>query len=465
MEENTSLFTPEDPRVPSAGAANPAPSGEPPRPWEVVETYRPRDPREVVETYRQPEPKEVVETYSRPLPWLPQKKPAVILPPIQPSRRERRKRRRGLWIGLGCFALLTVLGLTIGWLSRRAPAHSRDDWEPHYFYDSEDEPGKGKPVTIPTWPFGQGASLLVQRDHGETMTAQDIYRTLNPAVVSVMADLDDDRTMSVGTGVIFTADGYVLTNYHVVEGGAQCSVMLDTGRSYEALYVAGNADSDLAVLKVEADNLPTAPFGDSDLLTVGDTVYAIGNPLGMELRGTFTDGIVSATDRDVWVESRTMTLIQTNAALNSGNSGGPLINQYGQVVGINTIKMTSDYSNVEGLGFAIPSASMERLVNDLLTYGEIQPEPVLGVTVSRASEELEPDLWGIRVETVTGGSAADRAGVKEGDYIVSAAGNPVLSSQDLLRARRQCHVGDRLTLTLWREGTIKEVTLLLLEST
>ena len=210
-----------------------------------------------------------------------------------------------------------------------------------------------------------------------------------------MVQLDD--SVSVGTGVIFRADGYILTNYHVLAGGRDCTVAMDTGRTYEARYVAGDERNDLAVLKVELTGLPAATFGDSDQLVVGDKVYAIGNPLGVELRGTLTDGIVSAINRDVQVDGRTMTLVQTNAALNSGNSGGPLINACGQVVGINTIKMSSDYSNVEGLGFAIPSASIRRLVNDLLTYGEVRPEPSFGVTVLQTGTRLEDDIWGLQV--------------------------------------------------------------------
>ena len=210
---------------------------------------------------------------------------------------------------------------------------------------------------------------------------------------------------------------------------------------------------------MELTGLPAATFGDSDQLAVGDRVYAIGNPLGVELRGTLTDGIVSAINRDVWVDGRTMTLIQTNAALNSGNSGGPLINAYGQVVGINTIKMSSSYSNIEGLGFAIPSASIRRLVNDLLTYGEVQPEPTFGVTVNQLGTWLEEDLRGIQVIDVTAGSAADLAGIRTGDFILSAAGTPVNSSQDLLRVRRGLYVGDQVTMEIWRDGQRLEVTL------
>ena len=297
------------------------------------------------------------------------------------------------------------------------------------------------------------------REHDRALTAQEIYRLVNPSVVTVMACLGDVG-MSVGTGVVFTSDGYLLTNYHVVEGSWQCVVALDTGYSYEANYVAGDQENDLAVLKiVGAEELPAAEFGDSDLLTVGDKVYAIGNPLGVELRGTLTDGIVSAINRDVEVDGRTMTLIQTNAALNSGNSGGPLINEYGQVVGINVIKMSSDYSNVEGLGFAIPSASIQRIVNDLLEYGKVQPEPVLGVTVYQIGVQLEEELWGLEVKEVTPDSAADKAEIQVGDFVTSAGGEALYTSQDLLRIRRQYYLGDELPMTIWRDGEILEVTL------
>ena len=230
--------------------------------------------------------------------------------------------------------------------------------------------------------------------------------------------------MSMGTGVIFTPDGYIVTNYHVVEGGESCTVVLDSGYRCYACYVAGDAAQDLAVLKVAPQDLeelggtlPAARFGDSDLLTVGDPVYAIGNPLGWELRGTLTDGIVSA------------------------------------------IKMSSKDSTVEGLGFAIPSALMERMVNDLLEWGILQPEPLLGVSVLIVAEPLGEGLQGLKVQTVEDGSPADRAGIREGDYILSAQGEPLSASQDLLRVRRRLYLGDEMTLTLWRDGETFDVTL------
>ena len=410
-----------------------------------------RLPAEVVETYRQPQWNEVVETYARPL-------PGRMAPPVpEPAEKApvRRNRRKGLWIFLACL-LVIAAAAGAAWLWNRSQPPRRDGFD--YYYD-EWESQESREITIPTHPYGQGAVLAVEPDHGPELTAQEVYRRVNPSVVTVVAQLKDGA--SLGTGVIFTEDGYILTNYHVLEGGSDCTIYLENDHSYAAKYVAGDADSDLAVLKTDLTGLPAAQFGDSEKLTVGDKVYAIGNPLGYELRGTLTDGIVSAINRDVWVDGRTMTLIQTNAALNSGNSGGPLINQYVQVVGINTIKMSSSYSNIEGLGFAIPSSTIRRLVNDLLTSGEIQPEPVLGVTVWSLGTQLDEDLWGVEVQSVTEGSAAEKAGVQVGDFVVAAGGIDVSASRDLLRARRQYHVGEEMPMTLWREGELVEVTLVL----
>ena len=405
-------------------------------------------PEEVVETYRQPVPGEVVERYSRPL-------PGRMTPP--PPAERRKKRRTGLWIFLICLTVAVGIGAGLWIWDIFFADDPKDPFEYDYDFGWEEDASASQEITIPTYPTGEGVVLEVETDHGRELTAQEIYQRVNPSVVTVLAQLDG--SVSVGTGVIFRSDGYILTNHHVLAGGRDCSITLDTGQSYEAQYVAGDERNDLAVLKVELTGLPAATFGDSDQLAVGDRVYAIGNPLGVELRGTLTDGIVSAINRDVWVDGRTMTLIQTNAALNSGNSGGPLINAYGQVVGINTIKMSSSYSNIEGLGFAIPSASIRRLVNDLLTYGEVQPEPTFGVTVNQLGTWLEEDLRGIQVIDVTAGSAADLAGIRTGDFILSAAGTPVNSSQDLLRVRRGLYVGDQVTMEIWRDGQRLEVTL------
>ena len=404
-----------------------------------------RIPGEIVEVYVQPDLREVVEQYVRPLPGA----PAAAAPP------RRKRKKTGLWIFLGCFALVLALAAGAFVWSQMTRRETVDDWF-YYPYDQEREEGEPQEITIPTYPIGEGAELTLESGHGAELTAQEIYQRVNPSVVTVMVQLQDG--ISVGTGVIFTQDGYILTNYHVLEGGSDCTIALDSGRTYEARYVIGDQENDLAVLKVELTGLPAASFGDSDQLVVGDKVYAIGNPLGTELRGTLTDGIVSAINRDVLVDGRTMTLIQTNAALNSGNSGGPLINSYGQVVGINTIKMSSSYSNIEGLGFAIPSSAIQRLINDLLAFGESR-EPELGVSVLRTATQVEEGVWGLEVVEVTVGSAADRAGILAGDFILAAGGEELTTSQDLLRVRRQFYVGDELPVTIWRDGERLEMTL------
>ena len=434
--------------------------------WEREQTDT-REPGEIVEIYRQPQPQEVVETYSCPLPWLEQaprteREPSAAVPqkPLRPKNR-----KKGLWIFLGFVAVTVVVavgaGLWASWNGRENDVSRRKS--PFEWYRDEvvDDTERDE-ITIPIWEAEAGTELQIVRNHGEPLTIQEIYQRVNPAVVTVMAQLDE--TVSVGTGVIFTEDGYLLTNYHVVEGGQECMIVLDNGYSCDAMYVAGDAANDLAILKVQETGLPMAEFGDSDALLVGDPAYAIGNPLGMELRGTLTDGIISAINRDVQVEGRTMTLLQTNAALNTGNSGGPLINQYGQVVGINVIKMSSSYSNVEGLGFAIPSASIDRMVNDLLTFGEIKPEPLLGITVISIAEEAEEGVWGLLVQSVSPDGAGERAGVQAGDYVLSADGQELKTSQDLLRIRREHYVGDELPLVIWRDGKRISVTLQLKDS-
>ena len=406
--------------------------------------------QEIVETYRQPDRREVVEEYSRPL-------PGYKCVQAEPPRHKNRKKT--LLIFLICFAVIAVLATGAAILAHQNKEPAEDDLQEDF---SSDE------ITIPSYPTGRGVMLPIVREHGEKLTAQEIYQRVNPAVVIVMVQREDK--MGVGTGVIFREDGYVITNQHVLAGASDCMVTTADGYTYPADYVASDVNNDLAVLKInlaqypEGVVFPSAEFGDSDLLSVGDKVYAIGNPLGIELRGTLTDGIVSAINRDVWVDNRTMTLIQTNAALNSGNSGGPLINEYGQVVGINVIKMTSKYNNVEGLGFAIPSTYMERIINDLLAYGELQPEPLLGVTVLTYAEQAAEGLFGLHVEEVTPGGVGEAAGIRAGDFLLTADGEPLMTSQDLLRIRRQHYLGDEMPVTLWRDGEVLEVTMVLTDA-
>ena len=245
-----------------------------------------------------------------------------------------------------------------------------------------------------------------------------------------------------------------------------CAICPPPGKNYRASLLGLDEEKDLAVIKIAAKDLPAAEFGDSDALTVGDTVYAIGNPLGVELRGTLTDGIVSAINRDVDVDGITMTLIQTNAALNSGNSGGPLINVYGQVVGINTMKMGSSSTvSVEGLGFAIPIASTAYMINDLIAYGEIHGEVMIGVSVQIAPVTLDSGETALLVMEVTPGGPGDEAGIQKGDLILKADGEVLTKSTDLLRVRRRHEAGETLSLLVERDGRRFTADIVLREST
>ena len=414
-------------------------------------------PREVVLRYEAPVTP-IVERYIQPTPL-----------PGQPKKHTSpRKKRKGLKIFLFCMlGLLLVSGVvTALWLGGAFDDHRSyhdDDFEQRHDEDYYDNSEHGE-TTIKRLPNTDQVKLRYNESHGEALTIQEIYQKVNPSTVTVLTGNRDGSAM-VGTGVIFTEDGYILTNAHVIAGGSECYVVLDTGEDYRACLLGLDEEKDLAVIKIAASGLPAAEFGDSDALTVGDPVFAIGNPLGVELRGTLTDGIVSAINRDVYVDGVTMTLIQTNAALNNGNSGGPLISDSGQVVGINFMKMYARYSTVEGLGFAIPSVQAERVVNDLLAYGALQPEPVLGVSVRQIPTQLTDTLWGLEVwadagnAAVTPGGAADRAGIQTGDYILAVDGQETLSSGDVLKARWKHHVGDEITLTIWRDGQILDVTL------
>lgn len=414
------------------------------------------EPQEVVLRYEAPVTP-IVERYVQPTPL-----------PGQPKKHTSpRKKRKGLKIFLFCMlGLLLVSGVvTALWLGGAFDDHRSyhdDDFEQRHDEDYYDNSEHGE-TTIKRLPNTDQVKLRYNESHGEALTIQEIYQKVNPSTVTVLTGNRDGSAM-VGTGVIFTEDGYILTNAHVIAGGSECYVVLDTGEDYRACLLGLDEEKDLAVIKIAASGLPAAEFGDSDALTVGDPVYAIGNPLGVELRGTLTDGIVSAINRDVYVDGVTMTLIQTNAALNNGNSGGPLINQYGQVIGINVMKMGMDRwstASVEGLGFAIPIASSAYIVNDILRCGEVQGEPVLGISVDRTPAYLPDGRQAARVYTVDLNGPGDKAGLEVDDLIYEADGVRVETSNDLLRVRHRHAAGEEMILKVCRGGEYLTVSVTL----
>ena len=299
------------------------------------------------------------------------------------------------------------------------------------------------------------------------LSLQQIYEKSIHSTVSILCTLS--RGSATGSGVVLSQDGYVITNYHVVEGATAISVLFTDGRQLNARMVGGDKLSDLAVLQVDAQDLIPAEFGDSDSLRVGDVVVAIGDPLGIELRGTMTDGIVSAINRNLTTDGRTLTLIQTNAALNSGNSGGPLINCYGQVIGINTMKI-GDYVNsagVEGLGFAIPSTTVKLIVDQLLSQGYVSGRPELGIQ----GVDI-PELYryyyrmpeGVYVNAVAAGSDAAEKGIRVKDIVLAINGERISSIEDIETILYNHQPGDVVTLIIYRAGYQYEVDVVLGES-
>ena len=287
------------------------------------------------------------------------------------------------------------------------------------------------------------------------LSLQEIYERNIKSVVSINAILTGGS--STGTGVILTEDGYIVTNAHVVENAAAISVQLTDQDIFQAQVIGTDELSDLAVLKISASGLTPAQFGDSSSLRVGDTVVAIGDPLGVEFRGTYTDGIISGIDRDVDMDGRTMTLLQTNAALNSGNSGGPLINCYGQVIGINTMKIGAftDKAGVEGLGFAIPSTTVKTIVDQLISQGYVSGRPTLGISgegLSSFYQHYYRMPAGLYITQVSQSSEAYEKGVEEGDLLLSINDTPVTSMDDLKSTIFSCEVGQTVQVTIYRGG-------------
>ena len=305
-------------------------------------------------------------------------------------------------------------------------------------------------------------------DETEELTLRELYERCIPSVVGITAMVPDGSGYFWGTGIILTEDGYIVTNTHILDGTDSVTVTLWDDRELEARLVGADNVSDLAVLKVEVEGLTPAEFCGT-AVSVGDAVAALGNPLGEELRGTLTDGIISAINRDVSYNSHSMTLLQTNAAINEGNSGGPLFNMYGQVVGITNMKMmgTSAYSAIEGIGFAIPTSTIQEVVNQLLRNGRVTGRAAIGVTIGPIPEDAAaayslPD--GLYVVSVAEGSDAAAKGLAEGDVITAIDGQGVTTTAQVGEIIAGLEVGDTITMTVYRNGETFDLEFALVET-
>lgn len=300
----------------------------------------------------------------------------------------------------------------------------------------------------------------------------EIAKKVGPSIVGIRMTYNSNQywfsgdsqgqSAGEGSGIIISTDGYIMTNYHVVEyadpknqtsQSTTLEVFLPDKRQATAKFIGGDSKNDLAVIKIELNNLPVAELGDSSSLEVGEQAVAIGNPLGMEFAGSVTAGVISALNRSVTMEDKTLNLIQTDAAINPGNSGGALVNSQGQVIGINTVKIS--VTGVEGLGFAIPINEAKPIIDQLMMFGYVKGRPFIGISGREITQALAKTYnlpQGIYIADVTSGSGADKAGLKKGDIVVSLAGQDVKTMKDLDAIKKNSKAGDTVDITIVRNG-------------
>ncbi|MGN8969942.1 S1C family serine protease [Intestinimonas sp. HCP28S3_D6] len=312
----------------------------------------------------------------------------------------------------------------------------------------------------------------------DLLTAPEIYATYVGSTVGITTEITTTNVWGqpvsqavAGSGFVITSDGYILTNYHVIEDADSIQVAFVDGTTYDATLVGGESENDIAVLKIDATGLTPVIIGDSDNVKVGEQVVAIGNPLG-ELTFSMTSGIVSAKDRSITMENgNVMNMIQTDTAINNGNSGGPLFDMYGQVIGITSAKLSgssSSQATIEGLGFAIPINDIKDMVTDIMENGYVTGKPYMGVTVSTVPESISQRYGmsqGALVESVDESSCAAKAGLQKGDIITAIDGKTVISSAELVEAKKTYKAGDTVTLDVERNGEKLTLTLTFDEDT
>ncbi|MBQ7874039.1 MAG: trypsin-like peptidase domain-containing protein [Oscillospiraceae bacterium] len=288
-----------------------------------------------------------------------------------------------------------------------------------------------------------------------SLSATEVYKAVSPSVVGVVQyqysySLEPAGS---GSGIIISDDGYIVTNAHVIEGAETVKVVLYNEEEYEALVVGSDSQTDIAVLKIGAKNLVSAEFGDSEQVEIGETVYAIGNPGGLTLQSSFTDGIISGLNRVISTDDSvyTMTVLQTNAAINPGNSGGALVNEYGQVIGITSSKIVS--TDYEGIGFAIPTATAKPIIEEIITNGYVSGRPKLGIsctTIDSVTAKYYEVPEGVQIITIEEDSCFIGTEAKVGDIIIAFDGKEVTSLEDLQSYLAECSPGDMITITLYR---------------
>lgn len=313
------------------------------------------------------------------------------------------------------------------------------------------------PADLPWAQPDPNVSIFVHDQDTQVLTSNQIYDQVLPSVVCVTAD-QGNGSASVGSGVVLTQSGYIVTNFHIIQGGVSLNVgLLSSTANYDAKLVGYDEELDLAVLKIEAQGLVPARLGSSDQLSVGDSVYAIGNPMGY-LHGTMTEGIISSPTRTIPVDGKDMNLLQTSAALNSGNSGGALTNAYGQVVGITSAKITGVENDtvIEGLGLVIPINDTIPFLNQMIHTGQ-SFRPSLGILCQEVQMD---DTSGVYVVSTTADTPAHEA-LLEGDVILAANGVDTPTLYALTRVLNDTGVGNQVELSVLRDGGVLSISITL----
>lgn len=316
-------------------------------------------------------------------------------------------------------------------------------------------------------------ALMADGTEKTVLSVEEISKRVGPSIVGITSTTKVQSYFGTqtgeqsGSGIIIDGKGYIVTNYHVIENGSGIKVSLTSGNVYDAELVGGDEKTDIAVLKINADEeLRVAALGNSDEVEVGSLAVAIGNPLASELFGTVTAGVISGVNRTITVGQRDMNLIQTDAAISPGNSGGALINKYGEVIGINSVKLVDDAA--EGLGFAIPMNEAVPIIKDLIEYGYVKGRPMIGISVREITREIAYynnllSDYGLYIMGVTEGSGAEKAGLTRGDILIECEGKKITTMTELNAIRDKYKAGETISVTVLRENKELKVSITLTE--
>lgn len=359
--------------------------------------------------------------------------------------------------------------LTADWSGEQTNADGMPKSYMTYFEDYYSTASK-TPSSIKLEKVADRGSLTLQTGSSGAakLSYNEIFQKCSPSVVGIKSfDGKSSDSYSWGSGIVVSSDGYILTNTHVIDEGERATVQLYDGTTCAAKLVAADSQSDVAILKIEKTGLTPAVFASSKNIRTGDAVCAIGNPLSPDYSLTMTSGIISATSREVSYNGAVMNLLQTDTSINEGNSGGPLFNNRGQVIGITNMKIVSSFSNIEGIGFAIPSDTLQSIVAALMNDGAVYGRSTIGITVGPISEDIA-DYYdipvGLYVSEVLDNSDAQKQGIKKGDIITKVNGKDAHSTSDIAEEKSKLDIGDTIDFTVWRSGSTFKVSVKIMDS-